>query len=275
MSCMFKIKVQLPSGKSIRVSELKNKEYQVILKYCENSDIEGLNDFFDSLITGEYKTLDIIDKFYLLLTIRMIFIDPDLSFTDKHGHTVKFSISNILEKIDHFQNNYDSEVTIAGGTIELGLPNLIYFKDINDVYISTIKNIKLNKSILSFDSLSLEEKEEVLSHLPNSLFTHINKHISHISKQLQSFVLIEQNTEFNIEEINTDIISNEFMGFLLSVFSSGLKNFFDIMYAFTTKINIDGNTFLNLTPLDSRVLINIYNKDIEDQNKSLQNKTHE
>ena len=121
----------------------------------------------------------------------------------------------------------------------------------------------------------MEEKEEILSHIPSTLFSHINNYISQISKQLQTFVIVEQNTAFNIDEINTNIISNEFMGFILSVFSTGLKNFFDIMYVFTTKLNIDGNTFLNLTPLDTRVLINIYNKDIDDQNKALQNKNHE
>ena len=123
--------------------------------------------------------------------------------------------------------------------------------------------------------MSLEEKEEILAHIPNTLFSHINNYISQISKQLQAFVLVEQNTTFNINEINTNIISNEFMGFILSVFSTGLKNFFDVMYIFTARLNIDGNTFLNLTPLDTRVLINIYNKDIDDQNKSLQNKKHE
>ena len=33
--------------------------------------------------------------------------------------------------------------------------------------------------------------------------------------------------------------------------------------------------FFNLTPLDTKVLINIYNKDIEDQNKELKNKRNE
>ena len=275
MSNEFKIKILLPSGRYIRLAELKNKDYQVILKYCENSDAEGLNDFFDSLVFSDYKSLDIIDKFYTLLTLRMMFIDPDLSFTDKSGREVKFSIANILEKIDHFQNDFDRVISIEGFTIELGLPTLLYFKDINDIYTSTIKNIKLNNNTLDFNILTLEQKEEILSYIPNVFFTHIKKHISQISKQLQSFVLIEQNTTFNIEEINTDVISNEFMGFILSVFTTGLKNFFDMMYAFTTKLNIDGNTFLNLTPLDSRVLINIFNKDIDDQNKSLQNKKHE
>jgi len=275
MSNEFKIKISVPSGKYIRLAELKNRDYQTILKYCENSDLEGLNDFFDSLLDVEYKSLDIIDKFYILLTLRMIFIEPDLSFTDDSDRVIKFNISNILEKIDHFQNDFERVINIQNFTVELGLPNLIYFRDINDIYISTIKSIKLNNNTLNFSTLSLEQKEEVLAYIPNIFFKHINTYISQISKQLQSFVLIERNTPFNINEINTDIISNEFMGFILSIFTTGLKSFFDMMYVFTTKLNIDGSTFLNLTPLDSRVLLNIHNKDIDDQNKALQNKNHE
>ena len=275
MSSVFKVKVGVPSGKHIRLAELKNRDYQTILKYCENSDLEGLNNFFELLLDDEYKSLDIIDKFYALLTLRMVFIEPDLAFTDDSGNIIKFSISNILEKIDHFQNDFERVVSLQNFTVELGLPNLIYFRDINDIYLSTIKVIKLNNNTLNFNNLALDQKEEVLSFIPNALFSHISNYISQISKQLQSFVLIEQNTAFKINEINTDIISNEFMGFILAIFNTGLKSFFDTMYIFTAKLNIDGNTFLDLTPLDSRVLMNIYNKDIDDQNNALQNKTRE
>jgi hypothetical protein len=276
MSCSFKVKVQLPSGKHIRLEELKNRDYLTILKYCENSDIEGLNELFNDLIfKDELRSLDIIDKFYVLLIVRMFFIDPDLVFADDNSNSIKFSISNILEKIDHFQNDYNKTINVQDFTIELGLPNLIYFSDVNDIYISTIKSIKLKDKLINFAELDNTEKELVLSYLPNTLFTHINNYITQVSKQLQDFVIIEQNQQFNISEINTNIISNGFMSFILSIFSTGLKNFLEMLYIFANKINIEGITYYELSPLDSRVLINIYNKDISDQNKALQNKERE
>jgi hypothetical protein len=276
MSYSFKVKVQLPSGKHIRLEELKNKDYLTILKYCENTDTEGLNDLFNNLIfKGDLKSLDIIDKFYVLLIVRMIFIDPDLIFADENNNNIKFSISNILEKIDHFQNDYNKTINVQDFTIELGLPNLIYFNDVNDIYISTIKSIKLKDKLINFVELDNAEKELILSYLPNTLFTHINNYITQVSKQLQDFVIVEQNQQFNIAEINTNIISNGFMSFILNIFSTGLKSFLEMLYIFANKINIEGVTYYELSPLDSRVLINIYNKDISDQNKTLQNKEHE
>jgi len=276
MSYSFKVKVQLPSGKHIRVEELKNKDYLTILKYCENTDTEGLNDLFNNLIfKGDLKSLDIIDKFYVLLIVRMIFIDPDLIFADENNNNIKFSISNILEKIDHFQNDYNKTINVQDFTIELGLPNLIYFNDVNDIYISTIKSIRLKDKLINFAELDNTEKELILSYLPNTLFTHINNYITQVSKQLQDFVIVEQNQQFNIAEINTNIISNGFMSFILNIFSTGLKSFLEMLYIFANKINIEGVTYYELSPLDSKVLINIYNKDISDQNKALQNKERE
>jgi hypothetical protein len=126
-----------------------------------------------------------------------------------------------------------------------------------------------------FSKLNDTDREEILKHLPNTLFTPINKYITEISRELQNFVIIEKNDQFNIEEINTNIISNEFMGFVMSLFSTGLKNFLELIYIFSNRLGISTEAFFNLTPLDSKVLVNIYNKDIEEQNKELKNKSNE
>jgi len=197
----------------------------------------------------------------------MIFIDPDLTFTDVNRASIKFSISNILEKIDHFQNDFEKTVAVNGFVIELGLPNIIYFPDVNDIYTSTIKSISLNEKAIDFGALSDSDKESILAQIPNMLFTHINKYITQISNQLQDFVIIEKNLQFNIEEINTNIISNGFMQFILNIFSTGLKNFFEMLYVFSNKLSITGDTFFNMSPLDSRVLVNIYNAEIAEENR--------
>jgi hypothetical protein len=205
----------------------------------------------------------------------MFFIDPDLVFADVKSSSIKFSISNILEKIDLFQNDYNKTITLQDFTLDLGLPNIIYFSNVNDIYTSTIRTIKFKDKLINFTDLTENDKEEVLSRLPNTIFPHINSYITQISKQLQDFILIDKNEAFNIEEVNTNIISNEFMSFILTIFSTGLKNFFELLYVFCNKISIPGNTFFDLTPLDSRVLINIYNKDVSDQNAELQSRQRE
>ena len=272
----FSVKLNLPSGDIIELFELKNKNNLTILKYCENGDVEGLCNYFDNTIFKDRKSLDIIDKFYTLLALRMIFIEPNIIFADKAGNEIKYSIHNILSRIDLLDIDYTKSIALNEHiTVDLGLPNLLYFKDTNDIYISTIKSIKLQSGQIVFSDLSSEIQEDILKNIPNTLFAHINAHIALISEQLQTLVIIEENISLNISEYSTDIISNQFMGLIMSLFSTGLKSFFELMYIFTSKLNIDGNTYLNLTPLDSRVLLNIYNKDIDDQNKALKKQSLE
>jgi hypothetical protein len=276
MTAEFSVKLNLPSGNIIELVELKNKDYQIILKYCENSDVEGLSNFFDNTIFKGRRSLDIIDKFYALLALRMIFIDPNIIFADKKGSEIRYSIVDILNRIDLLDIDYTKSITINEYmTVDLGLPNLLYFKDTNDIYISTIKSITLKSGHIVFSDLTNEIQEEVLKNIPNTLFNYINTHITQLSEQLQTLVIIEGNADLNISEYSTDIISNQFMGLIMSLFSNGLKSFFEMMYIFTSKLNIDGSTYLNLTPLDTRVLLNIYNKDIDEQNKALKKQSLE
>lgn len=272
----FSIKLQLPSGTSVKIKELKNKDYFTILKFCENRDLEGLNELFSDLFFKEESiSLDIIDKFYLLLAVRMLFIDPDITFSDIAGNPVKFSINNILEKIDLIEKDLDLQISEGDFSLTLGLPDKLYFRSLSDIYSSVIKTIKFNDNNIVFSKLNDTEREEILTYLPNSLFKPINKYITQLSNELQNFVIIEKNEKFNIEEINTNIISNEFMGFVMSLFSTGLKNFLELIYIFSNRIGMSTEAFFNLTPLDAKVLINIYNKDIEDQNKELKNRRNE
>lgn len=272
----FSIKLQLPSGNTVQVKELKNKDYFTILKFCENRDLNGLSELFNDLFfKDELTSLDIIDKFYLLLAVRMLFIDPDITFSDSLGNPIKFNINNILERIDLIEKDLNINLIEGDFSLMLGLPDKLYFGSLGDIYSSVIKTIKYKDKDIIFTNLNDIEREEILTHLPNSLFTPINKYITKLSNELQNFVIVEGNEQFNIKEINTNIISNEFMGFIMSLFSTGLKNFMELIYIFSNRLGISVEAFFNLTPLDSKVLVNIYNKDIDDQNKELKNKRNE
>jgi hypothetical protein len=265
----FNIKTRLPSGREVRIPELKNKDFFIILKFCENEDFEGLDNFLNKIIFKGIEDLDIIDKFYALLLVRMIYVDPEIVFEDKNKSAVNFSIQNILEKIDLFERDYDKVYEFNSYKIELGLPNLLYFEDLNDIYLSIIKKIQISDKSIKFNTLSVEEKELILSNIPNSVFSLIKNYINLLSQNLQNFVVIEGNETFNISEINLNVLSNGIISFILGIYSMGLSSFFEMMYVFTSKLGFTSADFLNLTPLDSKVLLNIYRKELSEKEEEL------
>jgi len=271
----FSIKTRLPSGRSVRVPELKNKDFFTALKFCENEDFEGLNSFFNAVIFKGIEDLNIIDKFYTLLLVRMIYVDPEIMFEDKDKRVVNFSIQNILERIDLFEKDYDKTFSLNKFEVELGLPNLLYFENLNDIYLSIIKKISVSGKALQFNTLSVEEKELILSNIPNSIFSTIKTYIGELSENLNNFVVIEGNEEFNINEINLNVLSNGIISFVLGIYSTGLSNFFEMMYVFTSKLGFTSEDFLNLTPLDSKVLLNIYRKELADKEEELKKQNME
>ena len=94
---MFTAEITLPSNKKRRVRELKNREYIDIIKFCENNDLFGLNKLFEELYLD--NDLNIYDRFYILIYVRMLFVGEKLTFTASDGKNVDVGLDTILEKL--------------------------------------------------------------------------------------------------------------------------------------------------------------------------------
>ncbi len=141
----FNVEIVLPSGKKVRIRELKNQEYLTIVKFCSNQDMVGLAKFFDDTFID--SDLNIIERFYLLLYMRMLFIEPDITLTiDKRE--VKIDIATMLNKIEASYIDLERTVTENGIEITLDLPKLSFFENIEDLYLSTIYYIKAGGEVI-------------------------------------------------------------------------------------------------------------------------------
>jgi hypothetical protein len=135
-------------------------------------------------------------------------------FEDKEKRLVKFDLDNILEKINLYDTDFVKIFNFDKFQIELGLPNLIYFRDINDIYTSIIKKVFINGKSIPFNTLSFNEKEEILANIPNQVFSAIQTYVYDLSRNLNNFIIIEKNEDFNIEEINLNVLSNGIISFI-------------------------------------------------------------
>jgi hypothetical protein len=268
----FSINVKLPSGKFTRVPELSNKTYFKLIKFCENSDYEGLNSFVETNIISD-TSLDIIDRFYLIIFYRMVFVRENLTFTTKDQQTLDYSLSIILERIESCYNDFSKDITFNDIKLHVGLPTTLYFSTIDELYTTVIKQVTLFDSTIDFTNCTREEQDDILSRLPPSIFFKIREYVTDVSESLQDFIIIEENKLFDIEQYKLNILSNGIMSFICSLFSGSLPGFYTLMYGFINRIGADSELFYSLSPVEAQVILNIHNKEVEKQNEELKNQS--
>ena len=266
----FSIPVNLPSGKVLRVPELTNKVYLAIIKFCENKDLEGLNNLFVEYLNIP-SNLDIIDRLYLLIFYRSLFISDVIVFTSNEGRELTFNLDLILAKLENLYTYTTSAITENKYTIDIGLPRTLYFDKTLDLCSNMIHNIAYNEKSIDFTKLNNEEKEDILLAIPQRALVKINAYIKSDLQALREVTLIDTNKAFNVEQYSIDLLSNDSMLFVCILYSHTLLDYFNTLYGYVTKISADPEFYYNLSPVESKIILNIHNKEVERENNELKN----
>ena len=263
----FSIKIKLPSGSEVRVPELNNKVYLTLVKYCENADYEGFNDTIHNFIKIP-ANLDILDRFYLLVYYRMIFVDENIHLQGE-DKVLDLNLNIILDKINNIYEDFVEIITVNDISLTVGLPTTLYFTSIDDIYNNIIKSINYKNTFTDFTLLNNKDKEFVMSYLPSKVFYSLKQYISKLSNLLTNFILIDEIKEFDIKQHKIDIISNGVIAFLSSIYTTNLFNCYELIYGYLSNISADIDFYNNMSPLETKIIVNIRNKDIEKKNEEL------
>ena len=266
----FSIPITLPSGRIVRAPELSNRLYLTLIKYCENRDLEGINNFFIQFLNIP-TDLDIIDRLYLLVCLRMIFISDSIIFTSDDGKNLTFSLELILGKIEEIDRNYNEKIVVDSVTVTVGLPTTLYYEDENDRIKNVIKAVQIKDINIDFNELSDCERDNIIKSLPLKVAIKIQEYIERVSKKVNDIILIDGNEEFNIQRYSIDLLSNSPMLFVCSLYSHNLIDYFETLYGYVTKISADPEFHNSLSPVETRIMLNIHNKEVEKENKELKN----
>ena len=266
----FTVPITTPTGKEIRLSGINNREYFDILKYCANKDYEGLESIFESLVFDKIShKLNCIDKFYTLIALRIFFVDESITILSDNKE-ITLSLYNILANLDKLElasKIYD----VDGIKLELGYPDKLYYSDIDSYLDSIIVSLTLNNKTIFFDKISPEEKTEILNFLPNKCLSVLYNHFKDITETFKDFVVVDENKAFNMDKISFSLISSNLISFITSIYNFSLLSYFEMLYVFVNKMKADSELFYSLSPIDSKILLNILNAEIKAQNDSLKN----
>ena len=264
---MFTVEVQLPSGKSTRIRELTNKEYLCIIKYAQNSDYIGLNKYFEERYIE--PNMHIIDRLYLLIYVRMIFIDSNITLTvdDKR---IDIGLESVLDNIEKSYIDLETRFTVSGIEVGLDLPCITYYKSVDELLIATIKELKINDNNIKFQNLSINEQREILDGLPANIFSSINKFIQTIQDNLLVMPLINENKALGMESMDIEVLGNGVMHFITSIFSTDLEGYYSLIYTFQNSIMPGSRFFFDMSPIETQLILNAHKKKLKAEHDQLQ-----
>ena len=265
----YSFPVFITNNRKIYCKELKNIHYKNIIKFIENNDDIGLCNFFEKIVEelSNGENLNYIDKFLILLSLRMVCVNKMLVLESSSQIKSSISLEDIIKKIiENFTPNLRTLQCMKDIEIIIGYPNTIKSKD--NIF-DKIHSININGSNVTFANISNKEKDEILSLLPASVAQEIYKELikdeSFKEIKLFSFYLqegIEQEYFFSYD-------SKRNFELLKSLYSDSLKNLYYYEYICSYKLHIPLNDYLyNMTPVETILQIKTLTNELESQNKA-------
>lgn len=249
--------VLLPhSKKTINIPVITFKHVIDIARLQYSDDSVGLIDYIEKQFN--IMSLNCVDKLYVILKVRELFFDEEITLASKTG-SVSIPIYRLissLEAIDDFTH------TIVVGDIKICLDvphslinNNTVFTDIQSI----IKTIEIGEMSMNFSQLDKPSQDKILTTLPSSVFTEIKRYLTSNTKTV---TLFEGSSSFP-DAIKINLFSSDVFSFIKYVLSEyTIDNCREIIYHISKKV--DSTMLLNSTMQD----IKFYLKEYTAENKS-------
>jgi hypothetical protein len=256
----YTVPLTLPSGLKIRVTELKNRDFFVLVKFCENDDFEGFVGMINRLIP-EFSALNIVDKAYVLIAYRALFVHAETHVHNEDSIPIAIPLYTILDKLEQL-NASNRIIPIEQFQVCISPFNNYNYEDSGSIFdcIEWIEHctVKIEK----------EDVHRVIDALPPKTFSTINKEIIKIFESFSEVEIIAANENFNLNAMHISLVDNSFGKFVMSLYKVSLQTLFENLFIYSQRMgSLD---YFNLSPLDSQVLENILQKEAARANEANQ-----
>lgn len=261
--------------KELYIERMRNDTYLEFLYLTSLEDDVSLNNFIEEYLKYNinddsiYKNLTSLDKFVIMLYIRMISLGNDLKINAELT-SLNYNINSIIDNINNKFNETDLIKSYKTDliTINIGLPKNLIINDIDDIYQSIINYIKIEEEEIYPSSLSKKEFDEIMNFIPASLTEDILNHLTKISKFSEKNYIISPMESSNFNGVNLNLIDKTLLYFIKSIFSDKIVNFYELQFVLFNKLHMDYEWFRNSTVQECKYYINFYNADMKRQEEA-------
>ena len=268
----FKIPFDLPVAKKrAHYTEFNNLHHFNVIKYMSTNDDDIIENMFDDVVNDltseDASKMFAIDKFCLLLDIRSVALGDKIEFKTNTQAKASFNLSTILNHIRAIIEpaQFSHDVHVGDVILKTSIPRKLQTSNVDDLVHNSIYTIQDGNSVYYFDDMSLVEQQALLASLPADVLNRVLENISKSQEVIKDTFLIKENTNIGIEAFPFGLYDNSLFAFLKSIYSEDLMGFYELQYSLITKLHISYDHFMQMTPNECRVFINIHNKEMKKQ----------
>lgn len=279
----FYINLYVPSlDIKLRFKEFNNLQLINVLKFITNKDSKGFSNYIDfiiekNLLDKDYKnSFNCFDKLVIMLQYKAVNINQELKFVikneDKKEASLSYNLFNIIKELTEKSFITKTEIELNNSVyIGLSIPKSLYVENFDTIFSECLMYIRHGEDKVYLNSLPLEEKNKVLDSITGD---NLNKVISFFdisNNSTKNIAFMSENSK--LPELNTlkvNFFNNSLISFLELVYHENLLGYFEFIYVMINKVKLRLEEFYNLVPSESLLLYNMFKKDVEEQNKEIE-----
>lgn len=267
----FKIPYDLPiARKRVAYAEINNAMHFAMLKYLATDDIQLIEQMFDDVIaetTGEDpKSMFVLDKFCLLMDMRSITMGDRVELRAQHARVTIMLSSIINNTIDAISNiEFQHDFNIDGITIVTHMPRKFIANDVEQLVHNSIYMIQHGDDAHMMHAMSTQERDTLINSLPAQATQQIIQHVKINQQSTSNINIIPANNMAGLDAFPLNIYDGSMLLFAKSMFQEDLMNFYEMHYNIIKKLELSNDHFMSMTPNESRIFVNLHNKDMKKQ----------
>ena len=240
-----------------------------------------VNNLIDELCYSDIdiSTLNILDKFYILLSIRAYCIAPTITFQTTTGDdkkekiNIEIDVNKMLDTLYDVKLEYDFNIEYDNIQITGNFPKRFHFDDVYDLAADSICEVRFENKPINYSELTKEQRQEVYSRLPSLVMPQILKHLQKQDKILKQEPIIEINTkkEINMSKRTCASMLDGSMSELIKVmFKTPLRDFYVNEYNLMKRFKFSSDAINQSTPAELGLYFNIIQQDLEKEKKEME-----
>ena len=262
---VYKNYLTTPRGRYCELSEIRNSDYLILIKYIQGENYQKFFECLDELVKidlPDFDSFDIVEKCYVYLAYCMYSIRGSITVKNTMIGDQEIQMSLILNNIEkgYIPNNIIDYRLNESFVLQFGYPTSFFFEDGNPVIDYYSGLIGCNGEIITN-----EQKEILKQKLGTKQLSFID---SYLRENFTNDCDIFYEVPMNRMVIN--LLSEVLIGNIVGFYKMPLDAFYRVMYAMVKHLRMSYSDFMNISQVETNILLSCAaeeNKKIEESSK--------